>query len=207
MQLLHVDGSILGAHSVSRTVSAAIVDRLRSEHPGLTVTRRDLAETPLPHLSGATLAGRQPNAANAPGIAQDVAQDVALSGQVLDEFLAADIVVIGAPLYNFTISSQLKAWIDRILVAGRTFRYGPNVAEGLVGGKRVVVAVARGGFYGSGTPYAAAEHAESYLRAVLAFMGVANPEIIVAEGIAVGPEQRERALAGALEAAGSLRAA
>ncbi|KAB1072756.1 FMN-dependent NADH-azoreductase [Methylobacterium planeticum] len=203
MQLLHVDGSILGAHSVSRTVSAAIVDRLRSESPGLAVTHRDLAATPLPHLSGATLAARQPNAGNTP----DVLADVALGDAVLEEFLAADIVVIGAPLYNFTISSQLKAWIDRILVAGRTFRYGEGGAEGLVGGKRVILAIARGGFYGPGTPYAAAEHAETYLRAVLAFMGIANPEIIVAEGIAVGPEQRERALAGALEAAGALKAA
>ncbi|HEV7439022.1 MAG TPA: NAD(P)H-dependent oxidoreductase [Methylobacterium sp.] len=203
MRLLHIDGSILGAHSVSRTVSAAIVDRLRSEIPDLAVTHRDLAASPLPHLSGATLAGQQPNATNTP----DVARDVALGGQVLDEFLAADIVVIGAPLYNFTISSQLKAWIDRILVAGRTFRYGTGGAEGLVGHKRVIVAVARGGFYGPGTPYAPAEHAESYLRAVLAFIGVSDPEIIVAEGIAVGPDHRDRALTGALEAAGSLRAA
>ena len=126
---------------------------------------------------------------------------------MLDEFLAADIVVIGAPLYNFTISRQLKAWIDRILVAGRTFRYGTGGAEGLVGHKRVIVAVARGGFHGPGTPYAPSEHAESYLRAVLAFIGVSDPEIIVAEGIAVWPDHRDRALTGALEAAGSLRAA
>ena len=203
MKLLHVDGSILGAHSVSRTVSAAIVDRLRADTPDLDVHYRDLAATPIPHLSGATLAGQQPNATNTP----DVQHDVALGGQVLDEFLAADIVVIGAPMYNFTVSSQLKAWIDRILVAGKTFRYGETGAVGLVGDKRVIVALARGGFYGADTPQAAAEHAETYLRAVFGFVGVTNPEIIVAEGIAVGPEVREKALAGALEAVGELRAA
>ena len=203
MKLLHVDGSILGAHSVSRTVSAAIVDRLRADTPDLDVHYRDLAATPIPHLSGATLAGQQPNATNTP----DVQHDVALGGQVLDEFLAADIVVIGAPMYNFTVSSQLKAWIDRILVAGKTFRYGETGAVGLVGDKRVIVALARGGFYGADTPQAAAEHAETYLRAVFGFIGVTNPEIIVAEGIAVGPEVREKALAGALEAVGELRAA
>lgn len=203
MKLLHVDGSILGAHSVSRTVSAAIVDRLRSENPGLAVAYRDLARAPLPHLSGAVLAGAQPNATNTP----DIQHDVDLGRQALDEFLAADIVVIGAPLYNFTLSSQLKAWIDRILVAGVTFRYGPSGAEGLAGSKRVIVALARGGLYGPGTPAAAAEHAETYLRTVLAFIGITAPEFIVAEGIALGSEARERALTGALEAARALKAA
>lgn len=203
MKLLHVDGSILGAHSVSRTVSAAIVDRLRSENPGLAVAYRDLARAPLPHLSGAVLAGAQPNATNTP----DIQHDVDLGRQALEEFLAADIVVIGAPLYNFTLSSQLKAWIDRILVAGVTFRYGPSGAEGLAGSKRVIVALARGGLYGPGTPAAAAEHAETYLRTVLAFIGITAPEFIVAEGIALGSEARERALTGALEAARALKAA
>ena len=203
MKLLHLDGSILGAHSVSRTVSAAIVDRLRSENPGLAVAYRDLARAPLPHLSGAVLAGAQPNATNTP----DIQHDVDLGRQALDEFLAADIVVIGAPLYNFTLSSQLKAWIDRILVAGVTFRYGPSGAEGLAGSKRVIVALARGGLYGPGTPAAAAEHAETYLRTVLAFIGITAPEFIVAEGIALGSEARERALTGALEAARALEAA
>lgn len=203
MKLLHVDGSILGAHSVSRTVSGAIVEHLKAETPDLAVTYRDVAATPLPHLSGAYLAGQQPNATNTP----DVQHDVALGGHVLDEFLAADIVVVGAPLYNFTISSQLKAWIDRILVAGKTFRYGANGPEGLVGGKRVIVAVARGGLYGAGTPNAAAEHAETYLRTVFGFIGITRPEFIVAEGIAMGPEAREAAVAGALKAARELQPA
>jgi FMN-dependent NADH-azoreductase len=203
MKLLHVDGSILGDHSVSRAVSAAIVQHLEAGAPGLAVTYRDVAAEPIPHLSGAYLAGQQPNATNTP----DIQHDVALGRTVLEEFLAADIVVIGAPLYNFTISSQLKAWVDRILVAGKTFKYTESGAVGLVPEKRVIVAVARGGLYGPGAPAAASEHAETYLRAVLAFIGVTNPEFVIAEGIALGPDAREQALAGALKAAADLPAA
>jgi FMN-dependent NADH-azoreductase len=116
-------------------------------------------------------------------------------------------VVIGAPMYNFTIPTQLKAWLDRILVAGKTFRYTEKGPEGLAGGKRVIVVVSRGGVYGAGTPAAAAEHAETYLRLVLGFVGIAEPEFIVAEGIALGADQRAEALRGGLEAAALLQAA
>jgi FMN-dependent NADH-azoreductase len=126
---------------------------------------------------------------------------------VLEEFLAADIVVVGAPMYNFTIPSQLKAWIDRILVAGKTFRYSAQGVEGLAGNKRVIVAVSRGGYYGPGTPMAALEHLETYLRSVFAFIGIDNPEFISADGIQVGPEHREKAVADALKAASDLAAA
>lgn len=200
MKLLHVDGSILGDHSVSRAVSAAIVAHLKAGAADLAVTYRDVAATPIPHLSGAYLAGQQPNATNT----SDIQNDVELGRTVLSEFMAADIVVIGAPLYNFTISSQLKAWIDRILVAGQTFKYTESGSVGLVPEKRVIVAVARGGLYGEGAPSAKAEHAETYLRVVLDFIGVTNPEFVIAEGIALGPEAREKALAGALEAAANI---
>lgn len=200
MKLLHVDGSILGDHSVSRAVSAAIVAHLKAGAPDLAVTYRDVAATPIPHLSGAYLAGQQPNATNT----SDIQNDVELGRTVLSEFMAADIVVIGAPLYNFTISSQLKAWIDRILVAGQTFKYTETGSVGLVPEKRVIVAVARGGLYGEGSASAKAEHAETYLRVVLDFIGVTNPEFVIAEGIALDPEAREKALAGALKAAGNI---
>ena len=126
---------------------------------------------------------------------------------MLDEFLAADTVVIGAPMYNFTIPSQLKAWIDHILVAGKTFKYGPQGVEGLAGNKRVIVAVSRGGYYGAGTPAAIGEHLETYLRWVFGFIGIKDPEFIAADGIQVGPEHREKAVAGALQAASVLDAA
>src|SRR4030081_1698375 len=125
MKLLHIDSSVLGYHAVSRQVSAAIVERLRRAKPGLEVVYRDLTLTPLAHLSGSHLAAGQgavPEAA--------LQQDLAAGQAVLDEFLAADIVVLGAPMYNFTIPSQLKAWIDRILVAGKTFQKGAQGGGG-----------------------------------------------------------------------------
>ena len=202
MKLLHIDSSVLGPHSVSRQVSAAIVDRLRQAASGLEVTYRDLTLTPLAHLSGPHLAAAQ-------GAAPEAAlqQDLAAGQAVLDEFLAADIVVLGAPMYNFTIPSQLKAWIDRILVAGKTFKYSAQGVEGLAGNKRVIVAISRGGFYREGTPAAVGEHLETYLRWVFGFIGVANPEFISADGIQMGPEHREKALTGALQAVADLRAA
>jgi FMN-dependent NADH-azoreductase len=202
MKLLHIDSSVLGPHSISRQVSAAIVDRLRQATPGLEVVHRDLTLTPLAHLSGPHLAAAQGAAADAA-----LQQDVAAGQTMLNEFLAADIVVLGAPMYNFTIPSQLKAWIDRILVAGKTFKYGPQGAEGLAGDKRVIVAISRGGFYGADTPAAVGEHLETYLRWVFGFIGVTKPEFISADGIQVGPEHREKALAGALQAATNLHAA
>jgi FMN-dependent NADH-azoreductase len=205
MKLLHIDASILGANSVSRQVSAAVVDRLRkaTPEPDINYTYRDLTAAPLSHLSGDHLATAQ----GAVPEASALQNDIAASQAALAEFLAADIVVIGAAMYNFTIPSQLKAWIDRILVAGKTFRYSAKGPEGLVGSKRVIIVISRGGFYGAGTPAAAAEHLETYLRAVFGFIGISNPEIIVAEGLQIGPEQRKAALDGAMQLVKNLRAA
>jgi FMN-dependent NADH-azoreductase len=203
MKLLHIDSSVLGPHSVSRQVSAAIVDRLYKATPALEIVYRDLTATPLAHLSSSHLAASQGAVPEAVALQQDLA-----AGQtVLEEFLAADVVVIGAPMYNFTIPSQLKAWIDRILVAGKTFKYDAQGVEGLAGNKRVIIAISRGGFYGAGTPSAVGEHLETYLRYVFGFIGIANPEIIVAEGVQIGPEHREKALESALTAATNLQAA
>lgn len=187
MKLLHLDSAITGDGSVSRLLSAAIVARLRQGDPSLETTYRDLAAEPLGHLTLADM----------PGPDQETA--------VLAEFLSADVIVVGAPMYNFNVSSQLKAWIDRILVAGRTFRYGEAGPVGLAGDKRVIVAVSRGGVYGPDTEARAAEHVETYLTTVLGFIGV-TPEFVIAEGILVGPEQREAAIARATEAVGALAA-
>jgi FMN-dependent NADH-azoreductase len=203
MKLLHIDASILGGNSVSRQVSAAVVERLKKTTPDLEVTYRDITTTPLSHLSGAHLAAAQ----GATPESADVQADLAASSDALDEFLAADIVVIGAPMYNFTIPSQLKPWIDRILVAGKTFKYSEKGLEGLAAGKRVIVAISRGGFYGADTPTAAGEHLETYLRWVFGFIGIPNPEIIAADGLQMGPEQREKAVAGAMQLATGLQAA
>ena len=203
MKLLHIDTSILGANSASRQVSAKVVERLKAVTPDLSVTYRDLAAEPLSHLSGTHLAAAQGAVPEEPELQKDIAAGQA----VLNAFLAADVVVIGAPMYNFTMPSQLKAWIDRILVNGKTFRYTENGPEGLVGDKRIIVAISRGGMYGAGAPAAALEHLETYLKGVFAFIGVTNPEFIVAEGLNIGPEHREKAMQGAIEAATGLRAA
>ncbi|MCW2396854.1 MULTISPECIES: FMN-dependent NADH-azoreductase [unclassified Sphingobium] len=185
MTVLHIDSSIQGENSITRQISAAIIERLKAEQPGADVRYRDLAAQPLPHLT-------------LPGFGTDEA------AAVLAEFLDADTVVIGAPMYNFTISTQLKAWIDHIAVAGKTFRYDESGnAIGLAGDKRVIVALSRGGFYGAGTPAAAVEHAESYLRAVFGFIGIV-PEFVVAEGAAVGPEHRAAGIEAALAAVDQL---
>lgn len=202
MKLLHIDASILGANSASRQLSAAIVARLRQADPAAAVTYRDLAAAPLDHLSGAQVAA----AMGAAPESLTVQQELADSQAVLREFLDADTVVIGAPMYNFGIPSQLKTWIDRVVARGQTFRYGENGPEGLAGNKRVIIAVSRGGFYGAGTPVAAMEHVETYLRGVFGFIGVANLEFVVAEGLLVGPEQREKSMQGALAVAADLAA-
>ncbi|MEH2514326.1 FMN-dependent NADH-azoreductase [Nitrobacteraceae bacterium AZCC 1564] len=203
MKLLHIDASILGGNSVSRQLSAAVADRLNATIPNLEVTYRDISSAPLSHLSGAHLAAAQ----GATPETADLRADIAASTAVLDEFLASDIVVIGAPMYNFTIPSQLKAWIDRILVAGKTFKYSEKGVEGLAAGKRVIVVISRGGFYGADMPTAAGEHLETYLRWVFGFIGIPNPEIIAADGLQMGPEHREKALAGAMQLATGLQAA
>ena len=201
--LLHVDASILGDHSASRKLSAAVAERLKAADSSLKTVYRDLAATPLPHLSGAHLAAAQGATPSSPIVQQELAE----SAQVLEEFLAADTVVVGAPMYNFTLPTQLKAWIDRILVAGKTFRYGANGVEGLARGKRVIVAVSRGGFYGPGTPAEAMEYLESYLKSIFAFIGITDAEFIIAEGLQTGAEHREKAMDGALKAATALQAA
>lgn len=190
MKLLHVDASILGANSVSRQLSAAIVDRLRSVDSAIEVVYYDLGAQPIGHLTGAHLAAVQGASPEEPSLREDLA----LGQRALDDFLAADIVVLGAPMYNFSVSSQLKAWIDRLAVAGKTFRYTEEGPEGLAGGKRVIVASSRGGFYGPQMPTASLDHQESYLRDVFGFIGITDVTFIRAEGVNVGPEQRAAAI-------------
>jgi FMN-dependent NADH-azoreductase len=194
MKLLHIDSSILGANSVSRTLSAEIVAAERRRHPGLEVTYRDLGAEPVGHLTGAHLAAAQGAVPESAALRDDYA-----SGQAaLEEFLAADVVVVGAPMYNFGVSSQLKAWIDRLAIAGKTFRYTEKGPEGLAGGKSVIIASSRGGFYGPDTPIAFLDHQETYLRNIFSFFGIDDVTFIRAEGIALGPDQREKAVAAAL---------
>jgi FMN-dependent NADH-azoreductase len=193
MKLLHVDSSILGPASVSRQLTEAIVTAEKATHPDLEVIRLDLATRAIGHLTGHHLAAAQ-------GVAPETSaliDDVAAGNDALDAFLAADIVVVGAPMYNFSIPSQLKAWIDRLAVAGRTFRYTEKGPQGLAGGKRVIIASSRGGFYGPETGMAALDHQETYLRGIFGFFGITDITFVRAEGVALGEAQREKALAAA----------
>lgn len=188
MNILHLDSSITGDNSASRALSAAIVRELTDVDPSARVTYRDLVAQPLEHLT-------------LPGFASDA------SKEALAQFQAADVVVIGAPMYNFTVPTQLKAWIDRVLIAGETFRYTDSGPQGLAGDKTVIVALARGGLYGDGTPQRSVEHAERYLADALAFIGITQPQFIIAEGLALGDEARADALAAAHEAVRRIGAA
>ena len=186
MKLMHLDSSALGTHSATRHLTAQLVAAFTQGRTDVEVTRRDLDADPLPHLDGRALAGD--------------AAAVALSTGVLEEFLAADTVVIGAPMYNFGVPSTLKAWIDRIAVAGRTFRYTPAGPEGLVHGKKVVVAIAAGGVH-AGQP---SDFVEPYLRQVFGFIGVSDLHVVRADGLALSPEHREKAIAQALDRSSGL---
>lgn len=181
MHILHIDSSILGQHSASRVLSADIVASLLDIHPRARVTHLDLDTEALPHLSSRSLAGAD-------------AAESARAAATLDQVFVADVLVIGAPMYNFSIPSTLKAWIDRVAVAGKTFRYTANGPEGLLTGKRAILAITQGGVHETG---AASEHQESYLRFVLGFLGIVDIEVVRAQGLALSPAHRERALAAA----------
>jgi FMN-dependent NADH-azoreductase len=172
MKILHIDSSINGTNSVTRDISRRLVDRLVEQNPDAHVVYRDLSAWPLAHLTLEAFA----------------------ETSVVDEFLDSDVIVLGAPMYNFAIPSTLKAWIDRISIAGKTFRYTANGPEGLAGGRKIYVASSRGGFYGAGTPTAAFEHQESYLRAVFGLMGLTDLSFVHAEGVNIGPDVRAQAI-------------
>ena len=200
MKLLHIDSSILGEASASRQLSAAIVQALTRAMPRLEVVRRDLDADPILHLDSRLLAAVRPDIAAASATRPADEKGAA----ALEEFLGADIVVIGAPMYNFTIASQLKAWLDRIIIAGKTFGYTEAGAKGLAVGKKVIIASSRGGLYAPGTPQAANDFQETYLRTILGFIGIEDIEIVRAEGLAYGPEQREAAMRAALASVSSV---
>jgi FMN-dependent NADH-azoreductase len=190
MNLLHIDSSILGGASVTRSLTKDIVARLKATHPDTEVTYLDLAVEELPHLSPTSLARTDES-------------EAARNVEALEQFLAADVVVIGAPIYNFAIPSQLKAWIDRITVAGRTFRYTANGPEGLAGGKEIIVAMARGSVSAAADR---GEFSESYLRFLFGFLGIGKVRFVRAEGLSISPQQREASLNAARAAIASVDA-
>ena len=225
MQLLHIDSSISGAQSVSRQLSASAVARLKETSPDLTVVYRDLAAAPVPHQSPALLFAKLKTLHEVGALHGDMAAMVdaavqagaqvepaaqaeyATTNVVLDEFLAADIIVLGAPMYNFGIPSQLKAWIDCLAVPGKTFKYNATGVEGLAGAKKVIIASSRGGVYSASSPMAFMDHQESFLTSFFGFLGITDITFVRAEGVNMGPEQRQSALDSALAEVALLKAA
>lgn len=188
MKLLHIDSSILGDNSASRQLSAEVVKAWQTAQPGVDVTYRDLASDAINHFSGATL-GALGTAAELRDAAQK--HEAELSAVSLAEFLAADAVVVGAPMYNFTIPTQLKAWIDRIAVAGQTFRYSETGPEGLCGNKKVIIVSTAGGLH-AGQASGAAH--EGYLKLLFGFLGITDIDVVRAEGLAYGDDVRSEAM-------------
>jgi FMN-dependent NADH-azoreductase len=194
MKLLHIDSSILSDNSVTRELSRNVVDQWRQRYPGIEVAYRDLAVHAPAHLSAELLGARQvPVGQRSP--AQRA--EAELGEDLLAEFLAADVIVLGAPMYNFSIPSQLKAWLDRVLVAGRTFKYTEKGPLGLAGGKQVIVVSSRGGVYSEG-PAQVMDHQEAYLKTALGLAGITDVSVIRAEGVNMGAERRAQAIAAAV---------
>jgi FMN-dependent NADH-azoreductase len=199
MKILHIDSSATGSASVSRELTAAVTHSLVGGHQNAVVTYRDLAANAPAHLDNDLLQSLRPQ----PGVAvpTDAAflEQVAYTETLLKEFLEADVVVVGAPMYNFSIPSQLKAWIDRLAQAGKTFTYTATGPQGLAGGKKVVIVSSRGGKY-AGTPYETMlDHQEAYLRGVFGFFGITDIQVLRAEGVSMGPEARAEAMEKALK--------
>jgi FMN-dependent NADH-azoreductase len=193
MKLLHIDSSILSDNSVSRQLTRTVVDQWRRAHRDIEVTYRDLAVEAPDHLSAEILGAGFIDAAQHSLLQRD---QVALSEVLLEEFLGADVIVLGAPMYNFSIPSQLKAWLDRVLVKGRTFKYTEQGPVGLAVGKRAVIVSSRGGIYSEGSPANVMDHQESYLTVALGFAGITDVSVIRAEGVNM-TEKREQAFAAA----------
>lgn len=191
MKILQIDSSPLGDASVSRQLTKATVDAWRARYPQAELVYRDLVADAPEHLTAERLAvikfGKDAD------LTPVQAAERALIDGIVEEFLSADVVVIGAPMYNFSVPTQLKAWIDRLAQAGRTFRYGETGPVGLAGGRKVIVASSRGGIYTAGLE--ALDHQEAYLRTVLGFIGVTDIDFVRAEGLGYGPEHRDRAVA------------
>ena len=199
MNILHVDSSILADGSVSRQLTAEIVASVKAQHRGATVRYLDLAANPVGHLTAIHLGAAQ--GAPVPGFLE---ADVNASKEALTDFVAADVVVIGAPMYNFSIPSQLKAWMDRLAAPNVTFKYTEKGPQGLAGGKKLIVASSRGGIFVEGSPQASLDHQETYIRTFFGFLGITDVTFIRAEGVAMGPEFKANAVGNAAKQAQAL---
>lgn len=197
--LLQINASLFGENGQSSQLANRFVDAYLAAHPGSSKLVRDVASDPVPHLDG-----RRFGAFTTPAAERTAEQNavIAYSDALIAELKSADVLVIGLPMYNFGVPSQLKSWIDHIARAGETFRYTAEGPVGLVTGKKAYVFATRGGLY-AGTPL---DTQTSYVRDFLRFIGIDDVEFIYAEGIAYGPEQKDKAIAQANDAITKLAA-
>lgn len=190
MKILHLDSSVTGAQSVSRPLTKATTEQLVKSNPGAEVVYRDLVGEPLSHYTAVL----RVHGADFVAVTPEQKNELETGETILAEFLAADVVVIGAPMYNFNIPSQLKAWVDLICVAGKTFSYTSEGPKGLCGGKKVILVSTRGGAYGAGSPYEPMDFQEKYLKGVLGFLGVTDVTVVRAEGLGRGGDVAKAAV-------------
>jgi FMN-dependent NADH-azoreductase len=177
MNLLRIDSSAR-RNSVSRQLTQRFAEAWKKENPTGEIIERDLSKTNLPLITDEWVQSVHANQANLTPAQKQV---LAASDELIDEVVKADTIVIGAPMYNFTIASPLKAWIDQVVRVGKTVLFGPNGPQGVLEGKRVVVLTSRGGSFRPGTPTAQFDHQEPYLRHILAFIGLRDVTFIHAE--------------------------
>lgn len=188
--LLHINSSVRSEGSVSRKLTAEFIAKWKAAHPADRIVERDLAANPVPHLTeqmmGAFFTPTEQRTA-------EQARVIALSDELVQELQAADVILIGAPMYNFSVSSTLKAWIDHVARAGLTFKYTETGPVGLVQGKKVYVFTSRGGVYSEG-PAKSLDFHETYLRGVLGFIGMTDVVFVHTEGLAMGDDAATRAI-------------
>jgi FMN-dependent NADH-azoreductase len=187
--ILIVDSAATGEASISRKLTRALAETLQRRDPAARIVHRDVGAAPIPHLTEATVPAIRAGIVETP----EAGRALALSDELIAELKGADVIVIGAPMYNFGMPSTLKAWFDHILRAGITFRYSAAGPEGLVTGKRAIVIEARAGLYSEG-PAAAMDSQEPHLRTLLGFMGIADVAFVRAEKLAFGPEAAAAAI-------------
>jgi len=186
-RVLIIESSARQQDSVSRQLTQTFIQQWQAAHPGDSITVRDLARQPVPHLDANLLGGWMKPAEQRSAAEQESLQR---SNELTDELLAADVLVLAAPMYNFAIPSTLKAWLDHVLRAGVTFKYTDTGPQGLLTGKRAYVLTARGGIYAGSS----ADHQEPYLRQVMGFIGIHDVEFIHAEGLNLGGDFHEKGL-------------
>jgi FMN-dependent NADH-azoreductase len=199
--LLFVASSLFGDGSQSRLIASEFIDRWRQSHPDTTVVERDLTADNIPHLSLAAFAASLTPAETRSSTEHQAA---ALADALIEEVEAADVIVLAAPMYNFSIPSTLKAWIDHITRTGRTFRYGAAGAEGLLKGKKVFIITGRGGIYSGDSPAKDMDFQEPYLRAMLGFLGLDDVTFIHVEGLKISLEAAASGIRRARKTIGNL---